>query len=388
VAPTRAYSFATHTAGSTVVVTLPPTKPAVEQDLRWTVFADHAELVATLKVTAKGDDLMLIEWDVPVGVTVAELTGDNVRGWTRVAGNEGRLQVWLKQPARTATLQLRGWNNYPKTAPGQALRWKVPVLRCPEGVNLRTVLQASEAPVVQAAPDSSQFLNLVRVPQTSLTWVCTTAPGFYRAEFLLRPATPVPQVLALSSVEVRDGLVQVTSFLEIQIPHAGAATFGVRVKHGQGPPLTPDDTSKVNLRWRERRSGEQHWEITVPAAAPRRLVLKLAGSLSASAGLQFDLPRINLEGAEWIDHWVAASTPGLHVQAAQQLTPVKDNRALPGFIAERFGKPALLWKAARSDWQLSLSVVTPAAAPGIQVLHVEQQAVFADGVTTVRAGQL
>jgi hypothetical protein len=389
VTPTRAYSFGGHTADSTVVVTLPPARPSIEQDLHWTIFADHGEIAATLKATATGDDLVLIEWDVPASVTVAEITGDNVRSWARVAPTDARIQVWLKQPAKTATLRLHGWTAYPKLQSGPPVRWIVPVLRCPDGVNARTTLQMSESPpAAYAGTDTKKFLNLTALPQTASTWVCLVPTGLYRAEFLVRAVAPPPQVLGLTNVEVRDGLVQLTTFLHIHVNHAGAASFSVRVSRWQGALLKLDGPGEVVLRWRKRRWDEQHWQVTMPAAAPRRLILKLAGSLPATAGLHFDLPRIDLQGANWADHWVAASTPGLHAQAAQGLTAVKVGGAVPEVVAERFGKPAALWKADRDDWRLSLSVVAAPAVPGVEVLHAEQQAVFADNFGWVHQAEL
>jgi hypothetical protein len=379
VEPSRAYSFDKHNADSTLLVTLPPARPTFEQDLHWTVHPDHAEIAATMKATAAGDEptLMLIEWEVPPGVTVAEITGDNVRSWSRAAAPaDPRIQVWLKQPARTATLQLRGWTGYQKPPPGQPQRWIVPVLRCPDGVNAWTLLHISETPAVRVEADAKKFQSLVPLPQTSLSWTCKLLQGVYRAEFLLRPVAPPPQVLGLTSLEVRDGVVQLTNVLQVHLDHGGAASFFVHAGQWPGSLLKLEGPGVVRIR--RSPGGEQHWQIQVPATAPRRLILKLTGSLPAATGLHFDLPKIALEQATWIDHWVAASASGLQVHALGGLTAVKDTRALPDFVLERLGKQAALWKAAPEGWRLSLGVVTPSAAPNVLVLHAEQKAAFGE----------
>jgi hypothetical protein len=379
VEPTRAYSFDNHNVDSTLLVTLPPLRPTVEQDLHWTVHPDHAEVAATLKATAAGDEptLMLIEWEVPPGVTVAEITGDNVRSWTRAAvPGDPRIQVWLKQPARTATLQLRGWTSLQKPPAGQPLRWIVPVLRCPAGVNASTVLHISETPAVRVEADAKKFQNLVPVPRTPLSWSWKLPGGVYRAEFVLRLVAPPPRVLGLTSLEVRDGVVQLTNVLEVHLDHDGAASFFVHSGPWPGSLLKLEGPGVVRIR--RSAGGEQHWQILVPANAPRRLVLNLTSSLPAASGLHFDLPKIALEQASWIDHWVALSASGLQVHGVGGLTRVKDTRGLPDFVVERLGNPAALWKAAPEAWRLSLGVVTPSAAPNVLVLHAEQKAAFGE----------
>jgi hypothetical protein len=388
VLPTRAYTFVNHAPGSTVEVGLPPIRPVVEQELLWTVRLDRADLVATLKATATGDELVVLDWEVPVGVTVSEITGDNVRGWSRAGPNESRVQVWLKQPARAAVLQLRGWAAYPRVPSAAARTWLVPVLRPADAGRVQTTLRVGAAPAVETQAETKKFLNLAAVPPTADAWTTTNVQGFYRAEFLLRATAPAPAVQGLTSVELRDGLVQLTTFLHVNVVHSGPAAFTVGVAGWQGPPLKLDAPGGVAVSYRPGRRGGQQWHVAVPAAAPRRLVLKLAVSLPATAGLRFDLPRLDLSGADWSEHWVAASTPGLHVRAATGLTAVKDGRGLPEVVVEHFGRPAALWKAARPDWRLGLDVVTPSAAPGLQLLYAEQRAVFADGFGWIHQAQL
>lgn len=376
VLPTRAYSFDTHTLASALVVNLPPAKPSVEQDLHWTIYPDHAEIEATLKAKAAGDDLVVIDWDVPIGVTVAEITGDNVQTWTRgTSPADPRVQVWLKQPARTATLQMRGWTGYAKAPAGQPLRWMVPTLRSADGVNAGTMLRITASPAVHIEGDLKKFKDLVLLPQMS-SWTCSLPQGRYRAEFLLRPAAPPPRVLELSSVEVRDGAVQWTAALEVHLDHGGAASFHIGVAGWQGLPLKLDGLGVVRVR--RPAGGAQEWRVQVSAAMPRRLVLKLSGSQPAAAGLHFALPHVQLHGAQWTGRWVGVSTPGLQVQAAAGLTALKEIKDLPPFIAEHVARPAVLWKVAQGDWRLALGVAQPSAAPGVQVLHTEQHAAFGD----------
>src|SRR5204863_417183 len=142
VVPSHAYSFRNRPAEPALVVTLAPFRPTVEQDLRWHVHADRAELLATLRATAAEQELLLVEWDVPAGVTVAEITGDNVRGWTRPAG-EARGQLAgaaeVGRPRRDgaenrrAAMANRGAGRRSPTVPTQVDRQPTVAGRCGRG---------------------------------------------------------------------------------------------------------------------------------------------------------------------------------------------------------------------------------------------------------------
>src|SRR5262249_7765495 len=71
IAPTKAYSFRNRQVDAALLMTVTAFKPAIEQDLQWVLHPDRAELTGTLKATATGTDLLLVEWDVPQAVTVA-----------------------------------------------------------------------------------------------------------------------------------------------------------------------------------------------------------------------------------------------------------------------------------------------------------------------------
>ncbi len=99
VLPTRAVGFGERNGESALLVVLSPRPTAFDQDLRWTLFPSRSDLAAKLQVTTLGDELTLIQWAVPAQIVVAEVSGDNVRAWTRSTG-PARVQVWLKQPAQ------------------------------------------------------------------------------------------------------------------------------------------------------------------------------------------------------------------------------------------------------------------------------------------------
>jgi hypothetical protein len=379
VLPTRAFSFRNHQAGAGLTLTLSPLRPAVDQDLLWQFHPDRAELLATLKV-ASTEDLLLVEWEIPALVTLAQITGDNIHFWTRGAG-DARLQIWLKQPARNVVLNLRGWMLYTKPPAGQPLRWTTPWLRCPDAAGTRTVLRV-EGRGVRAEPDSKKFVNLAALPSPASSWLCPAPQGFYRADFLLQPVALPPRVLGVTGIEMRDGALDLTGHWQLHVPHSGPAAFQVRVVNWQGSPLKLEGPGDPVIRPLPAPPGEQVWQIDVTAGAPRRLHLKLTGRQPSKPGIVVDMPRFELESAVWSDHWLTVHTPGLEVRTSEGLIPVLGGDAEPGLpasVADRLRRHWRAWKIAAMPWHLQVQALSPVAMPGAQVLLAEHEAAFGEG---------
>ena len=167
VAPMRAFSFRNRQTDAALVIALTPRRPSFEQELMWTLDAGGADLQATLNVSQADDDMMLVEWDVPPQVTVAEIVGDNLRSIGAAPG-EARIQIWLKQPAREVTLRVRAWMLFDKLLGNQQtggqlfLRWVLPWLRCPGAASTRTVVSVAENGGINARTRCQKTVELDR----------------------------------------------------------------------------------------------------------------------------------------------------------------------------------------------------------------------------------
>jgi hypothetical protein len=372
--PTRAYTFRNRLAEAALFLTMTPPRPAVEQELQWSLHPDRAELTAVLKATSANHDLALVEWEVPAAVTVAEIGGENVRAWTR---NATRIQVWLKQPARAVTAKLRGWMLIAKATPGQPQRWSLPWLRCPDAAVSRTVVRLAEGQGVRAELDAKTLTNLVAAPSAASVWVSSAPALFYRAEFVLTPVAQPARVSAVTVAEVREGTLQVSGHWQVHLPHAGKAQFQVHLADWQGPPLTLEGEGVEKI---EAPKGEQRWRVVVPVGAPRRLQIRLTGGGAWVPGGLVSMPQFHLDGAVFVEQWLAAQAPGLEPQTAQGLTAVKDlaKVPLPPGVAERVGTRAQVWKATAADWRLTLRILAPAASPGVRILLAEHEVAFGE----------
>jgi hypothetical protein len=380
--PTRAWSFATRQPDSALVLSLVPRRPSFEQDLRWTLHPDRADLAASLKATSSGDDIVLIEWDAPQQVTVAEISGENVRAWTRAPG-ENRIQIWCKQPAHAVSVEVRGWMVMPSVAGGKSLRWKVPLLRCPDAGLTRTVLRVIEGVGLRAEPDLKTFANLsANAGVGTGAWVNQSSQGAYRAEFLLHAAVLPARVQGVATVEARDGALHLGGLWQVQVPHGAATSFSITAPASldgqwklQGPP-------DISIRPKTVQAGDQFWEIGIPAGAPRRFALKLSAERPRGALLPIESPPFRLEGAVWADRWVVASGPGLEAKSATGLAPLKNLSTDAGplmEVIERVASALRVWKVVADDWKLFLQLRKQVEGPDERVLLEEHDIAFGDG---------
>src|SRR5262249_11651870 len=170
VRPAQAYSFRRRQGQKPALVelTLTPPPAHARQEVRWRVQPQHADFHLTL--TAARADLVLLEWDVPGNVTVAEVSEPDVDSWSSAGG----LQVWLRQPAEdkgakekgaTVRVEVRGWVSYSRPQPGRDGMFSLPCLR------LRSVPPSSNRGLVSASPalalvpgPAHSFQGLRRLP--------------------------------------------------------------------------------------------------------------------------------------------------------------------------------------------------------------------------------
>jgi hypothetical protein len=385
VLPTRGFSFNERPADAALTITLSRRPTVFEQDVHWTLHPGRADLVAAVKAAAMGNELMLVEWEVPAKVVVAEITGDNIRSWTRPAG-QARLQVWLNQPAKTASFTIRGWDVIADTAPAAPLRWSMPCLTCLDSGSLQTTVRVTSGGNVRIDPDARKLENLKALPPpATLAW---TSQGPYRAEFLVRSMAAPARVTAVTSVEADDGKLWLSSDWEVDVPHGGGTAFQLRVRNWPGR-LKLQALGDVTVRELPAPEGQQGWQINVLAGSPRRLHVKVTGTRPYAqvfgpnaARPPFELPLFQLNNAVRNAHWIAVRSPALEVLAATGLTPVMDMATEPGLppgTLQRLGQQTRLWKATGTDWKLQLLPPATSETAGLHLLRTDQEMAFGEG---------
>lgn len=83
-----------------------PSGLAATQSLAWRVGDDVAELSAEAHLRAPGPGLIVARWSVPEALVVADVSGPDVRSWSRLGS---AVEVWFERPKRNVRLELTGW---------------------------------------------------------------------------------------------------------------------------------------------------------------------------------------------------------------------------------------------------------------------------------------
>src|SRR5262249_37756420 len=77
------------------------------QHVDWQVFGpDRAEFVASIGLITSSGGLTLVEWEVPLEVTIARMSGPELVSWNQTGA---RIQAWLNNPRGEAEVHLSGW---------------------------------------------------------------------------------------------------------------------------------------------------------------------------------------------------------------------------------------------------------------------------------------
>ena len=105
-AASRAYSFRRTTGNAALALTLTVPRPRAQGEVSWNIHPDSADFTATLRLTGAGEDISLVEVNLPPGVTLADVRAPGLHHWGR---HDTSVQIWLQQPRKEAVLELAGW---------------------------------------------------------------------------------------------------------------------------------------------------------------------------------------------------------------------------------------------------------------------------------------
>ena len=185
----RAYSFR-RTAGSAgLSLKTAALKPLAKGEAVWTVSGDHADLAATFELTGVREDLCLVELTVPPEVILAKVRGEAVHHWSR---HDARMQIWLQQPSKQVTLELRGW--VPLAQKASAL--KPGIFSLPPLAPASADLGAFQIKVIPSRAVSLTGDRLRNLTKRSDDVFATAAPA-YEGTFQVRQL-PVPANIRIS----------------------------------------------------------------------------------------------------------------------------------------------------------------------------------------------
>ncbi|MFO0926405.1 MAG: hypothetical protein U0736_05115 [Gemmataceae bacterium] len=371
------------------------TRLAGTQRVEVVVTPTQAEFRLAADLTAEGNDLSVLEWDVQAArpLVVTAVNGAGVSRWSQV---DGRLLVWLDKTAATARLQVVGWTPLAPAAlksPAAAARLELPRLRLagPAAVSTRV----SVTPAIGATLTEEAVRDLAPDPTSTPRQRVYVARGpAYGGTFLVRPGPP-PTVdvtttarldgkdLTFHSVidyrmsgEVRSIHLRVRDWegdVTLEAPPKTVArrreqqrrSAGVPPRGSEREPAVPHEWEGSPPQWIR----EHAWTLELVPGVADRYRLELKGRLpveDAAGGMR--LPAVLVTGAQITERLVL--DPSLAVESS---LGVAEEPPPDGVAA---GTRA--WHTRSDYWDLRVVPREPAGPARLQMLLTEVRSVVPD----------
>lgn len=360
----------------------PPSGTHAEQELKWRVGLRQAFCDATVVQTAPANTLALVNYEVPAAVVVADVSGPDVRQWSR---SGSRVQIWLQrsvsdEPART-TFRLTGWMPRVPDKPQLSL----PGFRIVDVGEQKTTVQVTAAERLAIAP--TKLRNLTGVAGSGVPgqeWTYTTNAADFGGEFRTDPAEVEADVRLLTFVEVRGREIRFTTSLEAHVRQGYLQAITVRLRNWEG--TTRIENTSPGIVAREHTGpGRRTWVLDLPSGA-RRFRATITGSVPIQSAPEFLVPDVQLEAATSrplrIDHWLAVQGTELVPEGIVGLSVEelpRANQAWPDHADLFKEKACQVWKVATPDWRLRLRPGSPTDQSAlVQLFLTEHAAVPAD----------
>jgi len=332
------------------------------QRLRWWLGTQRLDLLADLTWDAgPSGRLGLVEWEIPTGLQVTELTGTDVRSWSR-SGN--RVQIWLREPTRLVRLLARATQT--SNLSGNASPWDLPIVRQPGIATSITGIRIEPPPGWTLTPTQLVQLGEDDRPSSPSELVYRTDQPSYQGRFIIR----APQADALfrvtQLVAVRERQFRIEAHARTNLSADRPHSFVWRVPATSMPMRyqwsAPEDCEITELPpW----NGERSWAIEI-AARPNRtepLTLTLVGEANPDPAIIWSLPSLRIEaGTASIRVERSAVLVGPEIQTdlmsqVDRLPQLPVNAPLAN--DRRINSSATIWGMNRSNARLAFRVRPP-----------------------------
>lgn len=360
------------------------------QSLDWTVGRQRAGFRLAVSLNTRDRTLAVVEWDVPKGVTVAEVSGDDVRDWAQTGA---RLQVWLRRPLTTCAMQLTGWKTLEGVSPARGKGSPGPAKAAPTFtlLPLRLVAHPHVANLVRVTADSTLSLevaglkHLWPLPNTRPVrgvFEYGTNQSDYQGTFRVHAGGAACEVAALTFAEVVDANLVFHAVLDCQVRQGELRTLTVRLRNWEGEVRLEAAGAEQRVQpGRERAT--RTWVLTLPPGVTDRFRCRIQGSMPLKPGNDVLMPDVSAAGPVRQERWVAVAGRELRAEDPHGLQPVlKPARTLTAWPAEaeRVRRTGSAWRVQAPDWHMHLVASATGANPApVQVVLAEQAAAVVDG---------
>jgi hypothetical protein len=381
VSPTRAFSFRRNAPKAALGLTLVATSPQTIQEITWQVGPRYAEWTISGEWTGTGDNLMLLEWQIPSNVTLAEVKGPDVRHWTRTSSV---VQVWLSQPRNKAKLTLSGWakNSQPLTA-GKGRFDLPPLILLNQSPLAATRLHVAPVPGLTMQLANVQNLTIAGDKERSGFSFLTPKqpPANYGASFLLAGAPVEPQVSMLTVSRVHNRALEFNTHLACRAIHGELRQFTIRLDRWPGDDVHLE-VLELSARVEHKKSKEGHsWTVFLPRGISQRFSCRLSGKRDLAGVANPLLPDARVLEAKDSERFLALVGPDFLGEPLRGLVPVKD---IPNQLAKwpmeakRIIQEGTVWLITDKDWNLAIEPQVERIAAALQVLLSEEETMLGE----------
>lgn len=363
------------------------------QDLAWLVGPQQADLRATLHLTAPDGDLSLVEWELPNAVTVARISGPDVRCWNRAGP---RVQVWLQRAVSATDVQLTGWWLPPKAAepakktnppPAPLFTFELPRLGLPTAQSQTTLVHLTAAGGLALHRVKVQHLGAWPDSQPSeQEYSYVSRRPDYAGSFRVEPAAVGLETQVLTLVEVHGRQLTFTAVVQCRARQGELRTLTLRLRHWDGDKVTLKETSEIaQVQERRRGAGERGWLVELRPGVSGRCRFELSGSLPLEEAVGgISMPEVSLTEAARSERWLVVRSRELTAQDGRGVATIRNPaavlRAWPEEARRVQGGKHTVWQVTADDWDLRLLPRSRDVVPApIQVFLSEHRAAVVDG---------
>ena len=378
VVSTRAFSFRRNAPKAALGLTLAAPGTQASQEITWKVGPEYADWTLSCELVGSAENLMLIEWQIPSSVVLEEVSGPDVRHWSRAAAV---LQVWLSGPQKKTNLKLAGWARNSQPLAGGKGRFDLPALMLKNQTSVTTSIRVTPLPgltmqilnlqnLVRPGKDEAGAFSLVTQKQP---------PANYGGSFLLAVAPAQPEVGILTVARIHNQAVDFTSHLDCRLPPGELNQLTVKVDRWSG-----DDINLEVLELAARVAHQKHkeghsWTIFLPPGIPQEFSCRLSGRRELQGSVT--LPDVRVPLARETGRFLALVGPTPRGEPIRGLAPLQDIQSRLArwpLEAKRILQEGTAWQITAQDWNLQIKPRLAPFAVGIQILHAEQEAMVGE----------